>query len=90
MSKHLRNKGDAPAFPVALLVAGYGTAFLGALILNRLGIGVVATGLTFWFGGAVAVLFWGGFWAYSRASNLARSKHLDEIETRQKFAILER
>ena len=53
-------------FPVGLLIAGYGTACLGALLLSMLGVEILATGLTFWLGGAVAVIFWGGVWAYSR------------------------
>ncbi len=65
---------DTSTFPVSLLAVGYGTAFLGALLLYMLGGGILATGLTFWFGGAIAVFFWGGVWAYSRKTTHARSK----------------
>jgi len=61
-------------FPVGLLIAGYGTACLGALFLSTLGAGRLVTGLTFWLGGAVAVIAWGGVRAYFRTTILARSR----------------
>lgn len=69
-----RNIQDTSRFPVSLLVVGYGTAFLGALLLYTLGGGLVATGLTFWLGGAVAVFFWGSVWACSEKTAHARSR----------------
>ncbi len=40
----------------------------------RLGGGILAAALTFWLGGAVAVLFWGYVWANSRKIVHARSR----------------
>jgi len=68
---HFGNYQNTPTFPVGLLIAGYGTAYLGALLLNMHGIGILATGLSFWLGGAVAVLGWGCVWACSSETALA-------------------
>jgi hypothetical protein len=70
----LSTSQNTPGFPVNLLAAGYGTALLGALLLYALGGGILATVLTFWLGGAVAVLFWGYVWASSRKIVQARSR----------------
>ena len=72
---------------MSLLVVGYGTAFLGALLLFMLGGGILATGLTFWFGGAVAVIFWGGVWTYSRKTTHARSKRIAEFQAVPRVAV---
>jgi hypothetical protein len=74
-------------FPVGLLIAGYGTAYLAALHLNTLGVGILVTGLTFWLGGAVAVFFWGGVMAYSGKSFLARSKRPAEFPKAPQVAV---
>ena len=55
MSNQPSSRQDTPTFPVGLLIAGYGTACLGALVLSVLGVGFLATSLTFWLGGAVGV-----------------------------------
>ena len=73
-------------FPVGLLVSGYGTAFFGALFLSKIGVGILVAGLTFWLGGAVAVFFWGGVWAYSRKALLARSKRPAEFPSATRVA----
>ncbi len=78
---------DTSRFPVSLLVVGYGTAFLGALLLYMLGGGILAAGLTFWFGGAVAVFFWGGVWAYSRKTTHARSKRPVDFKSEPLVAV---
>lgn len=46
-------------FPIRLLVVGYGSAGLLALLLTLLGGGLLAAVLTFWLGGALATLCWG-------------------------------
>ncbi len=81
---------DTSRFPIGLLLAGYGTACLGALLLSMLGVGILAAGLTFWFGGAVAVMFWGGVWSYFRRAVLARSKRPAELPTVPGVAVSER
>jgi hypothetical protein len=58
---------DVPAFPIKLLLTGYGTACGVALILLMLGAGSLAVVLTGWLGGAVATLAWGSLLARSRA-----------------------
>ena len=68
---HLSSNQDMPTFPVGLLITGYGTAYLSALLLSTHGVGILATGLTFWLGGAVAVLGWGCVWACSSETALA-------------------
>jgi uncharacterized membrane protein YjjP (DUF1212 family) len=70
----LSNSQNTSRFPVSLLISGYGTALLGALLLYMLGGGILAIGLTFWLGGAVAVFFWGGVWAYTRKTTHAKSR----------------
>jgi len=52
-----------------------------------LGVGILATGLTFWLGGAIAVIFWGGVWAYSRKTVLARSKRPVEFPAAPQVAV---
>ncbi len=81
---------DTSRFPVGLLIAGYGTACLGALLLSMLGVGILAAGLTFWLGGAVAVMFWGGVWAYFRRAVLTRSKRPAKFPAAPRAAVSER
>ena len=81
---------DRSTFPVGLRLAGYGTACLGALLLSMLGVGILAAGLTFWLGGAVAVMFWGGVWAYFRRAILPRSKRPAELPDVPQAAVSER
>ena len=81
---------DTSRFPAGLLIAGYGTACLGALLLSMLGVGILAAGLTFWLGGAVAVMFWGGVWSYFRRAVRARSKRPAELPAVPRAAVSER
>ncbi len=90
LSNQPSSSQDTSTFPVGLLIAGYGTACLGALLLSMLGVGILATGLTFWLGGAVAVIFWGGVWAYFRKTILARSKRPAEFPAVPRVAVSER
>ena len=90
LSNQPSNSQDTSRFPVGLLIAGYGTACLGALLLSMLGVGILAAGLTFWLGGAVAVMFWGGVWAYSRRAILARFKRPAELPDVPRAAVSER
>ena len=90
LSNQPSNSQDTSTFPAGLLIAGYGTACLGALLLSMLGVGILAAGLTFWLGGAVAVIFWGGVWAYSRKTALPRSKRPAELPAVPRAAVSER
>jgi hypothetical protein len=76
-------------FPIGLIVAGYGTACFAALILSLLGVGIIATGLTFWLGGAVGVLFWGGVWVYFRKLTHTRFMHPAEFQAAPQVAVSE-
>ena len=90
LSNQPSNSQDTSMFPAGLLIAGYGTACLSALLLSMLGVGILAAGLTFWLGGAVAVIFWGGVWAYSRKTALPRSKRPAELPAAPRVAVSER
>jgi TM2 domain-containing membrane protein YozV len=87
LSNQTNNNQDTSTFPAGLLIAGYGTAGLGALLLSMFGAGILATGLTFWLGGAVAVIIWGGVWAYSRKTTLPQSKCLAEFPAAPREAV---
>ena len=41
MSNKPSNSQDTSTFPVGLLIVGYGTACLGALLLSMLGVGII-------------------------------------------------
>ena len=58
--------------------------------MSMLGVGILAAGLTFWLGGAVAVMFWGGVWAYFRRAMFARSKRPAELPAVPRAAVSER
>jgi hypothetical protein len=49
-------------FPFRLLALGYATGALAALNVYRQFGGFLAPVLTFWLGGAIATLAWGGLW----------------------------
>lgn len=65
-----------------LLAIGYGLAALGAVALWLSGVGALAAGLTFWIGGAAAVLAVaaiqtrGGSVAAATSENLVREEEL--------------
>lgn len=81
------NSQDTSVFPVRLLIAGYGTACLVALLLTMLGVGILVTGIVFWLGGAVAVLFWGAVWARLRKSPHAPSQRPGKVPAVPRVAV---
>ena len=87
-NQHSTNQGTS-TFPIGLIVAGYGTASFAALVLNLLGLGPLAMGLTFWLGGAVGVLFWGGVLAYFRKFTRTRYKRPAEFRAAQRVVVSE-
>jgi len=51
---------DSGQFPTRLLAIGYATGAIAALAVHLQSGGLIAVILTFWLGGAVATLAWGG------------------------------